>query len=94
MSDKIADSHARYDAIYGQDNPRTPSGGWIQWKGTNVCMDLTCECGWSGHHDGDFFYYMRCPSCKRVYAVGQNIKLIALTPEQAAECTNIDEPQL
>lgn len=77
-----------YDAIYSQDfGGRTPTEpyGWIQWKGTDVCIDLRCACGHSGHVDADFFYYYRCPACQRLYAVGQNVKLIALTPEQAAE---------
>ena len=71
-----------YKKVYEEgDNPETPSHGWIQWKGTSVCIDLHCECGSHYHYDGDFFYYYRCKDCKRVYAVGQNIKLIPLTEE-------------
>lgn len=76
------DYHAFYDAVYSQDHPRGESHGWIQWKGTDVCIDIHCVCGHSGHVDGDFFYHYRCPSCQRVYAVGQNVKLIPLTAEQ------------
>jgi hypothetical protein len=75
-----------YDEVYSQDfdTGDTPHG-WIQWKGTDVCIDLHCECGHHGHHDGDFFYYYECPSCGRKYAVGQNVKLIELTSKQAAD---------
>lgn len=35
--------------------PPTPHG-WIQWKGTDVCMDFHCECGEANHYDGYFAY--------------------------------------
>lgn len=72
-----------YEAIYSQDNPRGDAHGWIQWKGTDVCMDVHCACGVQTHFDGDFFYYFECPACHAKYAVGQNVKLIPLTAEQA-----------
>lgn len=74
---------AFYDSVYPQDNPRTESHGWIQWKGTDACIDLHCRCGHHGHYDGDFLYFFECPACKAKYAVGQNVKLITLTDEQA-----------
>jgi hypothetical protein len=73
-----------HEPVYSQDNPKGESHGWIQWKGTDVCVDLHCKCGHHGHYDGDFFYYYKCPKCGERYAVGQNIKLIELTAEQAA----------
>ena len=76
-----------YEAIYSQDNPPGPAHGWIQWKGTNVCMDMHCACGAHTHFDGEFFYHFECPVCHAKYAVGQNVKLIPLTPEQAADKT-------
>lgn len=36
---------------------------FIQWKGTNVCMDFHCECGEHLHFDGYFAYAVKCPSC-------------------------------
>ena len=59
--------------------------GWIQWKGTEVCIDLHCICGHHGHFDGDFFYYYQCPACDARYAVGMNVALISLTEQQAIE---------
>jgi len=29
---------------------------WIQWKGTDVCMDVRCSCGNHGHVDADFAF--------------------------------------
>lgn len=52
--------------------------GWIQWKGTDACFDVRCECGELGHIDGEFAYAIKCASCGRVYAVGQHIELVLL----------------
>jgi hypothetical protein len=59
--------------------------GWIQWKGTNVCMDVYCVCGNHGHIDADFAYNVKCMACGRVYACDGHIKLVELTPEEAAQ---------
>ncbi len=73
-----------HDEVYSQDTDvEDKPHGWIQWKGTDVCIDLRCECGHHGHFDGDFFYFFECPECKRKYAVGSNVLLIPLTEEQA-----------
>lgn len=74
-----------YDQVYARDHggktPEKPHG-WIQWKGTSVCIDLHCSCGEHGHFDGDFFYGYACV-CGKKYAVGQNVRLIELTPDEA-----------
>lgn len=79
MSDQ-RDKH--YEEVYGQDHPRGDAHGWIQWKGTDACVDLHCKCGALLHYDGDFLYYFECPHCQRMFALGQNIKLIELTDSQ------------
>ena len=78
----MKDYHTFYDEVYGQDNPQGDAHGWIQWKGTDVCIDLHCKCGYHGHVDGEFFYYYKCPECQLLFAVGQNVKLIELNEEQ------------
>lgn len=46
----------------GQDGaPRT----FIQWKGTNICVDFECPCGRSAHMDTYFLYAVVCPDCGR-----------------------------
>lgn len=40
---------------------------FVQWKGTNVCMDFHCECGAQCHFDGDFAYTVKCPHCETVW---------------------------
>lgn len=79
----MPDKHASfYEQVYSQDNKDDRPHGWIQWKGTDVCIDLHCACGHHGHCDASFFYFYRCPGCGASYAVGQVVKLIRLTDEQ------------
>ena len=52
--------------------------GWIQWKGTDVCMDIRCECGEHLHYDGDFLYEVQCPHCGQAYAVNGHVQLIPI----------------
>ena len=82
-----------YKKVYEENDP-APEGahGWIQWKGTQVCIDLYCTCGAHLHTDEEFFYYFRCGECNQTYAVGQYVKLIPLTPELMVEGeVNLDE---
>jgi len=58
--------------------------GWIQWKGTDVCIDLHCACGTLGHVDGDFVYQVKCTDCGQHYAVGMNVVLAPMTEDQVA----------
>jgi len=50
--------------------------GWIQWKGTDVCMDVRCKCGKLSHLDAEFAYHVECPHCGAVYLCNPNIQLI------------------
>ncbi len=53
-------------------------GGFIQWKGTDVCMDFHCECGQSNHYDGFFAYTIKCKGCGNVYAASPNIEMVRI----------------
>lgn len=50
--------------------------GWIQFKGTNICLDVHCKCGELSHIDGDFVYFLQCPSCGLIYELNGYIELI------------------
>ena len=52
--------------------------GRIQWKGTDVCMDVYCRCGVISHVDAEFAYHVRCPGCGVVYFCNGHIELIEL----------------
>lgn len=75
-----------YD-IPGWDRQTLPKKGspqgWIQFKGSDLCIDLTCICGNKGHVDGaDFLYYAKCGKCGKTYMLNGHIELIELTPEE------------
>lgn len=50
--------------------------GWIQFKGTNLCMDVHCKCGHLTHIDGDFIYFLKCVKCGQIYELNGHIELI------------------
>lgn len=52
--------------------------GWIQFKGTDICMDLSCKCGYLGHFDGYFAYNIKCPKCGTMYCCNGHIELIEI----------------
>jgi hypothetical protein len=66
--------------------------GWIQWKGTRVCMDVHCVCGAHGHIDDDFCYHYLCKACGRKFAVSAYVKMIELTAEQAVQVESAPNP--
>ena len=55
--------------------------GWIQWKGTDVCMDIHCKCGYMSHVDDLFAYHVKCPNCGTVYLCNGHIQLIEIEEE-------------
>jgi hypothetical protein len=83
----VSDTYSNYWKEVHQpesDSFHGKAHGWIQWKGTSVCIDLHCLCGAHGHVDAEFFYHYECAKCHRKYAVGMNVALIELNAQQAA----------
>lgn len=59
----------------------TNAYAWLQWKGTEVCMDFQCKCGSDAHIDDDFVYHIKCSDCGKVYFVNGHVELIELEVE-------------
>lgn len=59
---------------------------WIQWKGTQVCMDVHCTCGAHTHLDAEFAYSVQCGACGQVWAMCANVRMIPSTAEEAGQC--------
>lgn len=63
---------------YDSDDPRftrpaeSDASMFIQWKGTDVCMDFACPCGHSTHVDGMFCYAIIC-LCGAKYRLGTQV---------------------
>ena len=53
--------------------PGTDAEMFIQWKGTNVCLDFDCPCGTSSHFDGWFAYALRCAACGSIFEMGTQV---------------------
>lgn len=67
--------------------------GWIQWKATDVCMDIYCKCGHQSHIDASFAYHVKCPMCGSVYMCNGHIELIELEqePDNCVVIPELDE---
>ncbi len=67
-------------------------GAFVQWKGTDVCMDFYCDCGAHGHFDGFFAYTVKCQHCGTTWEMP-----VHLFPRKACGATDAywrDNPQL
>lgn len=65
---------------------------WIQFKGSDLCMDVHCKCGEHTHIDGDFIYFVKCGKCGTVYELNGHIELIERTdPIEDARVTEITD---
>ena len=79
MDGKIAkDKHIAWKL---QDTQEGKPHGWIQWKGTEVCMDVHCKCGELTHVDDSFTYHVKCGNCGTVYFCNGHIEFIELLNE-------------
>ena len=55
---------------------------FIQWKGTDVCMDCYCVCGDQFHIDADFAYAVKCSKCGRLYEMSSMIEMREVKPPE------------
>lgn len=91
MTHKKAKNHD--EAWELQETFKDKPHGWIQWKGTDVCMDIHCSCGALTHIDDDFCYVIQCPECKRVWFVNGHIELVEITEIESIDIGSIKIPQ-
>jgi hypothetical protein len=64
---------------------------FVQWKGTDVCLDFYCDCGpdGGGHYDGYFAYGVRCSACGRTWELPTDL---TLTPGEPGVVQDTDMP--
>lgn len=73
--------HKAWDAVKVKFRP-TPAGEpetFIQWKGTDVCLDFHCPCGHHSHWDCDFLYSLRCPKCRKIWRLGSAVQAVEVS---------------
>lgn len=44
---------------------------FVQYKGTDICMDFHCGCGEQFHFDGYFAYAVECGTCHQQWEMPQ-----------------------
>jgi hypothetical protein len=64
---------------------------FIQYKGTDLCADIYCECGKHLHVDDYFAYAVQCPSCKAIYELPQFVTAVKV--EQTAFTVRVLEDE-
>lgn len=52
--------------------------GWIQFKGSEICMDVHCKCGELTHVDGSYIYMVECGKCGTKYAINGHVQFIEI----------------
>ena len=75
--------HKKVQAIEDSLFSGQASHTYIQWKGTAVCMDFKCVCGLSMHFDAAFMYFVKCPACSQIYAVGSRVVMVPVNESDA-----------
>lgn len=58
---------------------------FIQYKGTDICLDFHCPCNDSGiplHFDGYFAYALKCPACGTLYEMPTTLSVKAVDPSK------------
>lgn len=63
-----------------KETPRPTT--FLQWKGTEVCMDVYCVCGSQFHIDDYFAYAVQCLKCKRRYEMSTRIEMREMSPDE------------
>ncbi len=74
-----------WQEAYNRANPTewVPSTGFIQWKGTDVCVDLICKCGNKEHYDGYFLYNWKCSECNQIYSLDPIVRMVPISEDDA-----------
>ena len=79
--DAMTDKKSPYE--YQREVDPTPEDGthtFIQWQGTNVCMDFSCKCGQSMHFDTDSLFFVQCCGCHTKYIMSSYVRAIEVPP--------------
>lgn len=76
---------------FGFDETDDPHA-FIQWKGTDVCMDFHCTCSAHGHFDGFFAYFVKCQHCGTIWQMPHNLAVVKVDLSDEQGCVQLLEP--
>jgi hypothetical protein len=82
--------HRKRDAGWSTEWRTGPPRAFVQWKGTDVCMDVYCLCEEQFHVDADFAYAVRCPHCNRVLEMKSVIEMREIDERDWTGCPIVD----
>jgi uncharacterized protein (DUF983 family) len=64
---------------------------YIQWKGTDLCMDFWCpECGEHSHFDGFWAHHIECSVCKAIFKMPTDVPVERVPSEPRPDCVLVD----
>ncbi len=73
-------------------NAKQPApNAFIQWKGTDVCMDFHCECGARHHIDASFVYAVKCHECGAIWEMPSHLYPRRVATHDCAFLTKPDD---
>jgi hypothetical protein len=55
---------------------------FIQYKGTDLCADIYCDCGTHLHVDQYFAYAVQCGECKAIWEFPQFVTAVKVETSQ------------
>ena len=55
---------------------------FLQWKGTDACLDLYCTCGKQFHFDGYFADELTCGNCGQTWELPHMLQPEAIEPSR------------
>lgn len=69
-------------------HPEDGTHTFLQWQGTNVCMDFYCKCGDTMHFDNYSLFFVQCSACKTKYIMSTYVRAIEVPPHLDEEASN------
>ncbi|WP_423148031.1 hypothetical protein [Rubrolithibacter danxiaensis] len=75
-------------------NVATDPHGVIQLQGSDLIIDIHCDCGHVSHLEGNNIYFLKCPSCKTLYELNSYVQLIKRNDITEAQAFEVKDPEL
>ena len=54
---------------------------FLQFKNTDICIDIYCTCGEQCHYDGYFARFVKCAYCGQMWIIPHLIPITVMTSD-------------